>query len=95
MKPSLLIFSALSNPPFRSIKLRPRRSDCVACSSTSKNLLDIGQVDYVQFCGGERPDWEFRGLQDGERGMRISAKVGVLQDYCPSLKLIGGGFDRL
>ncbi|CAG8483626.1 6806_t:CDS:10 [Cetraspora pellucida] len=45
---SLLIFSANSNPLFRSIKLRSKKPDCVICSDhpTITTLQD-----YVQFCG--------------------------------------------
>ncbi|CAG8727882.1 9129_t:CDS:2, partial [Dentiscutata heterogama] len=45
---SLLIFSANSNPLFRSVKLRSKKSDCVICGDhpTITTLQD-----YVQFCG--------------------------------------------
>ncbi|CAG8494937.1 19362_t:CDS:10 [Dentiscutata erythropus] len=45
---SLLIFSANSNPLFRSVKLRSKKSNCVICSDhpTITTLQD-----YVQFCG--------------------------------------------
>lgn len=46
--PNLLIFSATTYPPFRSVKLRPKKIDCVVCGDnpTIKELQD-----YVQFCG--------------------------------------------
>ncbi|OJD21172.1 hypothetical protein ACJ73_07491 [Blastomyces percursus] len=54
--PTLNLFSAFSNPPFRSIRLRPRRRDCAACSPTAATItldsLRSGSMDYVQFCGG-------------------------------------------
>ncbi|CAG8562448.1 3451_t:CDS:10 [Paraglomus brasilianum] len=45
---NLLIFSANSYPPFRSIKLRGRKKECAICGDnpTIKELQD-----YVQFCG--------------------------------------------
>lgn len=52
--PSLLIFSAFSNPMFRSIRLRSRKLKCVACSTQATitpQALDSGSLDYVQFCG--------------------------------------------
>ena len=52
--PSLLIFSAYSNPMFRSIRLRSRKMKCAACSahaSISLQALESGSLDYVQFCG--------------------------------------------
>ncbi|THH09745.1 hypothetical protein EW146_g8597 [Bondarzewia mesenterica] len=72
-KPSLLIYSALSFPPFRSIKLRTRRPMCPACGIDGQKVGTIEDVDYVQFCGGERPDWLRRGLVPGEAEARISA----------------------
>ncbi|OAX78415.1 hypothetical protein ACJ72_07279 [Emergomyces africanus] len=54
--PTLLLFSAFSSPPFRSIRLRPRRRDCAACSPRAGTItldsLRSGSMDYVQFCGG-------------------------------------------
>jgi adenylyltransferase/sulfurtransferase len=52
--PSLLIFSAYSQPMFRSIRLRSRKPKCAACSSQSSisaEALQSGSLDYVQFCG--------------------------------------------
>jgi len=31
-------------------------------------------IDYVAFCGGPRPDWETRGLVDGDDATRIRAE---------------------
>lgn len=53
-RPSLHIFSAYSNPPFRTIRLRGRRADCAVCSSAATVTLETlqsGSTDYVQFCG--------------------------------------------
>ncbi|KAI9678388.1 MAG: Urmylation protein [Bathelium mastoideum] len=52
--PTLLLFSATASPPFRSIRLRPRRPTCAACSvhaSITHASLDSGSLDYAQFCG--------------------------------------------
>lgn len=52
--PSLLLFSAYSNPMFRSIRLRTRKPKCAACSAQSTvtpEALNSGSLDYVQFCG--------------------------------------------
>ncbi|GAD93921.1 sulfurtransferase uba4 [Paecilomyces variotii No. 5] len=52
--PSLHIFSAYSSPPFRTIRLRPRRANCAACSANatvSLESLRSGSTDYVLFCG--------------------------------------------
>jgi len=56
--PSLLLFSASSSTPFRSMRMRGRRSDCFACSASSTLTLDelkSGSLDYVQFCGVTAP----------------------------------------
>jgi adenylyltransferase/sulfurtransferase len=56
--PSLLIFSAYSQPMFRSIRLRSRKPKCAACSShasISAEALQSGSLDYVQFCGSVDP----------------------------------------
>ncbi|KAF8326504.1 hypothetical protein F5887DRAFT_1014003 [Amanita rubescens] len=71
MNPSLLTFSALNQPFFRNFKLRRRNDNCIICSGP-KTLL--GDANYIQFCGGDRPDWETRGLQPGEPRNRITAK---------------------
>lgn len=52
--PSLLIFSAYSNPQFRSIRIRSRRANCAVCSAEATVTLDTitsGSTDYVFFCG--------------------------------------------
>ncbi|KAJ7445804.1 hypothetical protein B0H11DRAFT_1746659 [Mycena galericulata] len=73
-KPSLLLFSALGSPPFRSIKLRSRKPTCPACGTSDQKVGEIKEIDYVQFCGGATPDWESRGLVAGDPDTRISAK---------------------
>lgn len=52
--PILQIFSAFSNPQFRSIRLRSRRANCAVCSAEATVTLDTiasGSTDYVFFCG--------------------------------------------
>ncbi|KAJ7771808.1 hypothetical protein B0H16DRAFT_1514806 [Mycena metata] len=73
-KPTLLLFSALGVPPFRSIKLRSRKPSCPACGTTEQKLGEIKEIDYIQFCGGATPDWERRGLSPGDPGDRVSAQ---------------------
>ncbi|PCH42613.1 hypothetical protein WOLCODRAFT_163919 [Wolfiporia cocos MD-104 SS10] len=74
-KPSLLIYSALNTPPFRSIKLRARRATCPACGDDGAKVGQIEETDYVAFCGGARPDWVSRGLVvEGRSDVRIHAK---------------------
>jgi adenylyltransferase/sulfurtransferase len=52
--PALHIFSAYSNPLFRTIRLRGRRVNCAVCSSEptiTLATLQSGSTDYAQFCG--------------------------------------------
>ena len=56
--PSLLLYSAYSNTPFRSIKLRGKRKGCSSCSDTptiSEDSLKSASLDYVAFCGLSSP----------------------------------------
>jgi adenylyltransferase/sulfurtransferase len=56
--PALLLFSANSPSPFRTVKLRPRRPGCFACSGSSLLTLETlgsGSLDYVAFCGSSAP----------------------------------------
>ncbi|KAG6877971.1 hypothetical protein C0993_001373 [Termitomyces sp. T159_Od127] len=73
-KPSLLLYSALGTSPFRSIKLRSRKPTCAACGMAEQRVGTIQDVDYIQFCGGTRPDWEAKGLEDGVTGARVRVK---------------------
>ena len=55
---SMLLFSANSIPPFRSVRLRARRPKCFACSAEaglSLESLSSGSLDYVLFCGVTSP----------------------------------------
>jgi adenylyltransferase and sulfurtransferase len=52
--PSLLLYSAFSYPPFRSIRLRGKRPLCSSCSRSatiSRESLTSGSLDYNAFCG--------------------------------------------
>lgn len=56
--PSLLLYSAYSNPPFRSIKLRGKRKGCLSCSDTAtitEESLKSASVDYAAFCASTSP----------------------------------------
>lgn len=74
-KPVMHIYNALATPPFRTIKLRSRRATCPACGTEKGGKDVVRDTDYVQFCGGLAPDWEWEGLVDGEEGKRVDAKV--------------------
>ena len=56
--PSMLLFSAYSNPYFRSIRLRGKRPNCVACSKQHVPIEDTSLLklnDYTSFCGVKNP----------------------------------------
>lgn len=56
--PSLLLYSAYSNPPFRSIKLRGKRKGCPSCSDTAtitEVSLGSASLDYDAFCASRSP----------------------------------------
>ncbi|KAI9307565.1 hypothetical protein BJ944DRAFT_157798 [Cunninghamella echinulata] len=52
-EPSFLIFSALSNPIFRTMKLRNKKNNCDICSEQPK-ITKL--IDYVEFCGSGADD---------------------------------------
>lgn len=74
-KPNLLLFSALSATPFRTIKIRTRRPTCPACGKEGERIGTIAETDYVAFCGGDRPDWVVLGSQPGDPERRLRATV--------------------
>lgn len=56
--PSLLLYSAYSNPPFRSIKLRGKRKGCPSCSHTAtinEESFKSASSDYAAFCASTSP----------------------------------------
>jgi adenylyltransferase/sulfurtransferase len=58
VKPTMLMFSAYSNPQFRTVRLRSRRSNCAVCSAEStitNQSLTSGSLDYIAFCGLTAP----------------------------------------
>lgn len=55
--PFLLMYSAYSTPLFRSVRLKGKRHDCIACSphaTITRATLESGSLDYIAFCGGIR-----------------------------------------
>lgn len=56
--PTLLLYSAYSNPPFRSIKLRGKRKGCVSCSdiaTITEESLKSAPSNYVEICASSSP----------------------------------------
>ena len=95
-KPSMLLFSAFSNPQFRTVRLRSRKGDCAACSekaSITKGTLKDGKLDYVAFCGiaapinALSPDLrisaaEFAKLPEDEGKLLIDVRDGTQFALC-------------
>ncbi|CAO3587525.1 unnamed protein product [Absidia cylindrospora] len=52
-EPSFLIFSALSNPMFRTMKLRNKKKECSICGE-HPTITQL--IDYVAFCGSGADD---------------------------------------
>jgi hypothetical protein len=81
-------------PPFRSIKLRKRRTTCPACGTEAQRIGKIEDIDYVQFCAGARPDWVTLGQKPGNSEWRITANVGLSADKLCILKQRVDGLPR-
>ena len=82
----MLIFSAMSDTPFRSVKLRGRRKDCFACGEKPSLTLEgvRSSMDYVQFCGVPSPlnllqSWERMSAEEYDM-MRKDHPKHVLLD---------------
>lgn len=75
--PSFLIFSGMSNPMFRTMKLRNKKKDCAICGE-HPTMTEL--IDYVQFCNGAANDKtvDEEILQANER---ISVQVGYFYFY--------------
>jgi hypothetical protein len=87
--PSMLLFTALSPRPFKTIKLRPRQPTCQGCSgppldalsqnqSVLKFLDEVASLEngYNEFCG-ELADPILTGARQEEPKTRVSASVSV------------------
>ena len=51
---SLLLYSAYSTPPFRTVRLKGKRDGCISCSKNAtitREALISGSLDYIAFCG--------------------------------------------
>ncbi|KAL9011671.1 MAG: hypothetical protein Q9180_009173, partial [Flavoplaca navasiana] len=66
-QPSMLLYSAVSEPMFRHVRIKGRRDNCPSCSTgatvTRESLFD-GTLDYAAFCGLKEG---FTTLDDHER----------------------------
>src|ERR1700744_4893926 len=86
--PSLLIYSALAAPPFRTIRIRSKKRDCIACGDNASRGALIDQSDYLELCGSSTPDYEANGIAAGEPGYRIEAKVRFSASFIVCVELI-------
>ena len=93
--PSLLLYSAYSHPPFRSIHLGGRRNNCSCCSdratTTQKSALN-SSADYAAFCGERKPTsvlaaserlapLDYHSLRDLSGGSTALVDVREKQEY--------------
>ncbi|KAL8877188.1 MAG: hypothetical protein Q9198_004753 [Flavoplaca austrocitrina] len=66
-QPSMLLYSAVSEPMFRNVRIKGRRDNCPSCSIgttiTRESLFD-GTLNYAAFCGSKEG---IRTLDDHER----------------------------
>lgn len=57
-QPSMLLYSAVSEPMFRNVRIKGRRDNCPSCSTEAtitKDSLLSGTLDYAVFCGLKDP----------------------------------------
>ncbi|KAL8672041.1 MAG: hypothetical protein Q9168_003493 [Polycauliona sp. 1 TL-2023] len=57
-QPSMLLYSAVSEPMFRNVRIKGRRENCLSCStepSITRESLLTGSFDYALFCGSRNP----------------------------------------
>lgn len=58
-QPTLTIFSALSFPPWRCVRMRGRKAGCASCDPSSPKItvqgIQSGEIDYDAFCGHVDP----------------------------------------
>ncbi|KAL8706955.1 MAG: hypothetical protein Q9201_000003 [Fulgogasparrea decipioides] len=57
-QPSMLLYSATSEPMFRTVRVKGKREDCPSCSwnfTLSQESLTSGSLDYAVFCGLRSP----------------------------------------
>ncbi|KAJ5151484.1 uncharacterized protein N7482_010736 [Penicillium canariense] len=90
---SLHIFSAYSNPLFRTIRIRSRRPNCAVCSAEASVTLDTitsGSTDYVFFCGSANassflgPDERISAREYSERHLQSISGSNGSSDQLPT-----------
>ena len=87
-KPTMLLYSAFNDPPFRTVRLGGRRKDCASCSQNPNitvQSLQSGSLDYAAFCGVRNsqdlaPDRERVSAKEYLRIRSNSAKPHLLVD---------------
>jgi len=76
LQPALTLYSALSNPPFRTLKIRGKKQTCLACSGDgAKALLD------KSIAADKAGQWTFgscgvgEGVTEGDERISIAASL--------------------
>lgn len=82
--PTMLVFSALKSAPFTSARMRGRKPGCFGCSGELTLSQLASSMDYVQFCGVQKPvqqlGTEERVAPEAFRDMADSGTEHVLLD---------------
>ena len=108
-RPSLLLYSAYTNPSFRSVRLRGKRKDCISCSDKpviTRETLASGLLDYDEFCGILHPTnvlspteqiaaAAFNELQNGQPHIVVDVREKVQFDICQMPNSINLPFSEL
>ncbi|RUS19125.1 Molybdopterin-synthase sulfurtransferase [Endogone sp. FLAS-F59071] len=78
--PTLFLLSADRTPPFRSVRLRARKNDCVVCGETP-TIKEL--IDYVEFCGAAAVDKSYATLRaSGIPHLLLDVREPVQYDIC-------------
>ena len=57
-QPSMLLYSTISDPMFRTVRIKGKRENCPSCSSNpsiTRESLSTGSLNYGAFCGAQAP----------------------------------------
>ena len=107
---SMLIYAANSSSPFRTLKLRSRRTGCFACSAEASLTLEgmqSGSFDYVAFCGVSSPvellrkqdrlsAQEYANIRENKRPhLLVDVREKVQYDICSLEDSINVPFPRI
>ncbi|KAF9784745.1 molybdenum cofactor synthesis 3 [Thelephora terrestris] len=85
---ALLLYSALSHSPFRSIRVRKKQVNCTVCGTGGSAALDVVNTDYIAFCGGPTRDWVKTGQAISDTRISASDLKRMLDTGTHNVRLI-------